>query len=187
MAIKTFTSGEVLTASDTNAYLNNGGLVYITQATMSTGTTSINNCFTSAYRNYRVLITTSVVGANASFNLRFRAGGTDNSSASYKFALWNISTVATTGSLVGNGNTEIAFAFVGSANGDTSTAMDIHDPQLAHRTKGSSTFFGYDSANWWNRGGGFMFDATNQFDGFTVFTSAGTITGLIQVFGYRNA
>ena len=30
MAIKTFTTGEVLTASDTNTYLANAGLVYIT-------------------------------------------------------------------------------------------------------------------------------------------------------------
>jgi hypothetical protein len=30
MAIKTFTSGAVLTSADTNTYLNNGGLVYIT-------------------------------------------------------------------------------------------------------------------------------------------------------------
>ena len=30
MAVKTFSTGEVLTASDTNTYLNNGGLVYIT-------------------------------------------------------------------------------------------------------------------------------------------------------------
>ncbi len=29
MAVKTFTTGEVLTAADTNTYLNNGGLVYI--------------------------------------------------------------------------------------------------------------------------------------------------------------
>ena len=187
MAIKTFTAGEVLTAADTNTYLNNGGLVYITQASMTTSTTSINNCFTSTYRNYRILITTSQVSANASFNLRFRASGSDNSTANYKYALWNVNTVAGTGTLVGNANNEIAFAFIGSANGDTSTAMDIHDPQLTNRTKGSSTFFGYDSANWWNRGGGFMFDGTDSFDGFTVFTSSGTVTGLIQVYGYRNS
>ena len=187
MPIKTFTAGSVLTAADTNDYLNNGGLVYITQATMGSAVTSINNCFTSTYRNYRVLITTSQVGANASFNLRFRAGGSDNTNATYKFALWNISTVAGTGSLVGNANTEFTFSFIGSANGDTSTAMDIHDPQLANRTKGSSTFFGYDSANWWNRGGGFMFDNTNVFDGFTIFTSSGNVTGLIQVYGYRQS
>lgn len=187
MAIKTFTTGEVLTAADTNTYLANSGLVYITEAAMTGISTSIDNCFTSAYRNYRILITTTQITANPSFNLRFRVGGVDNMTANYKFAISNVNTVGGTGTLVGNGNTEVSFAFCGTANGDTETAMDIFDPQTSARTKGSTNFFGYDSVNWWNRTGGMMFDATTQFDGFSIFASAGTVTGLIQVFGYRQS
>lgn len=178
--------GQILTS----AYLNNNinsGLTYITQASMTGISTSINNCFTSAYRNYRILITTTNFSANPSFNLRFRVGGVDNVVNSYKYAITNVNTVAGTGTLTGNANTEINFAFCGTANGDTATAMDIFDPQTAARTKGSTNFFGYDSANWFNRSGGMMFDATTQFDGFTIFASAGTVTGLIQVFGYRQS
>ena len=40
MAIKTFTTGEVLTASDTNTYLNNGGLVFINQVSYTASTST---------------------------------------------------------------------------------------------------------------------------------------------------
>ena len=176
--------GRLTAASSGNAT----GLVYITKASMTTNITSINNCFTSTYRNYRVLITTTAFTANASFNLRFRASGSDNTTSNYKFAFWSVSTVATTGTLVSNGSTEITLHYGAAANGDTSLSLDIHDPQQSSaRTKGSQTQFGYDSANWWNRSGGFMFDAGDVFDGFTVFTSTGNVTGLIQVYGYNNA
>ena len=53
MAIKTFTTGEVLTASDTNTYLANAGLVYIAATTASAQTTiAIDNCFTTTYAHY---------------------------------------------------------------------------------------------------------------------------------------
>ena len=186
MAEQTFTSGQILTAAQMTTLQTNIGLSYVTQVAMSTQSTSVNGCFTSQYRNYRVLITTNQFTSNCSLNMRFRDGGTDNTTATYKYALSNVSVTTGTGTLCGNGTTEITFAFAGSANGDTETAMDIFDPQTNSRTKGSSNFFGYDSANWWNRSGGIFFDATTQFDGFTIFASAGTVTGLIQVFGYRN-
>ena len=38
MAIKTFTTGEVLTAADTNTYLANSGLVYVASGTVAANT-----------------------------------------------------------------------------------------------------------------------------------------------------
>ena len=52
MAIKTFTTGEVLTAADTNAYLANSGLVYITQATLAGSFVDIAGCFSATYDSY---------------------------------------------------------------------------------------------------------------------------------------
>ena len=42
MAIKTFTSGAVLTAADTNTYLTNSGLVYIAQGELTSATASLS-------------------------------------------------------------------------------------------------------------------------------------------------
>jgi hypothetical protein len=188
MAIKTFTAGEVLNASDTNAYLNNGGLVYITQAAISTGSTSINNCFSSAYRNYRIVVNiNSVSAASAGLYFRFRTAGTDNSSTLYKIAQSFVTTVAGTGTLVDNAGNAGTLSFVASANSDNYLTMDICNPNTANRTTGSISTFGYDSVNWRTAVGGFEFDGSTSFDGITYFNNTGTMTGFIQVYGYRQA
>jgi hypothetical protein len=57
MAVKTFGT-EVLTSADTNTYLANAGLVYVTSATIGSGVTSItvNNAFSATYDNYRIVV-----------------------------------------------------------------------------------------------------------------------------------
>jgi len=57
MAIKTFTTGEVLTASDTNTYLANSGLVFVSSTTIGTAVSSVtvSNCFSSTYTNYKIV------------------------------------------------------------------------------------------------------------------------------------
>ena len=56
MAVKTFTT-EVLTSADTNTYLANSGLVYITSTTIGTGVSSVtlSSVFSATYDNYRVI------------------------------------------------------------------------------------------------------------------------------------
>ena len=58
MAIKTFTTGEVLTAADTNTYLANSGLVLVKSQTIGTGVASvtISDAFSTTYDNYRITI-----------------------------------------------------------------------------------------------------------------------------------
>ena len=59
MAIKTFTTGEVLTAADTNTYLANSGLEYVAGASFS-GVTSFDiTGFTSSYLFYEVRVSVS--------------------------------------------------------------------------------------------------------------------------------
>jgi hypothetical protein len=54
MAVKTFTTGEVLTAADTNTYLANSGLVYVGGNTF-TNTTAVDiTGFTGTYSMYQV-------------------------------------------------------------------------------------------------------------------------------------
>lgn len=53
MAIKTFTTGEVLTASDTNTYLANSGLVFVKSQTIGSAVTSVtvSDAFSATYDN----------------------------------------------------------------------------------------------------------------------------------------
>jgi len=59
MAIKTFTTGEVLTASDTNTYLANSGLVFVTSGSTAgtANTLAIATSFTSTYEHYLLQLT----------------------------------------------------------------------------------------------------------------------------------
>jgi hypothetical protein len=80
MAIKTFTSGEVLTSADTNTYLANSGLVYIAEGSTSTSVLGLNfnNVFTSTYDNYRIMIDYFKPVTAARFvALQLRVGGFD--------------------------------------------------------------------------------------------------------------
>jgi hypothetical protein len=56
MAIKTFTTGEVLTAADTNTFLANAGLDYVSGASFSNVTTADVTGFTTAYGTFRLVL-----------------------------------------------------------------------------------------------------------------------------------
>jgi hypothetical protein len=66
MAIKTFTTGEVLTASDTNTYLANSGLVFVTSQAIVAGTNTVTSCFTSTYDEYLVVVSNVKTASNNS-------------------------------------------------------------------------------------------------------------------------
>lgn len=73
-----------VTAADALA----GGLVLVASATFTTASTcSINNCFTSTYENYRVVISGfSTTSTSANILMRFRNAGTDRATQ-YQFAM----------------------------------------------------------------------------------------------------
>jgi hypothetical protein len=192
MAIKTFTSGEVLTASDTNTYLANSGLTYITRGTVTSPTAGlvINGCFTSTYDNYRVVISRINLNPNpCSLFFRMRAGGSDYSAAFNYWAYNGIqanSTVFNSNAL----NDTSLFTGVVSTYNDAmgNVSMDIYSPQTASvRTYATVQTVGY-NGNFYTRNGIVVCDNTTQFDGLSFFTdNAGTpINELtVTVFGYR--
>ena len=183
MAVKTFSVGEVLTASDTNTYLNNGGLVYITATTVGSAvsTATVSNCFSSTYANYRVIIS----GINASVNgtslfIRFDAGGTTNY---YSSVYYDQYTGTDTATLRRNGAASGGIGVTG-ANSDTSVSIDIYNPNGTTRKNWSGTFA---SDGWQGWCGGLSIAAT-QYTDLTILCNSGTMTGgTIRVYGYRQA
>jgi hypothetical protein len=190
MAVKTFTSGAVLTASDTNTYLTNGGLVYITGGTVTAAaSTSVNNCFSATYNNYRLVVhevTRSATGLG--ILMRFRAGGTDNTSANYNLALLGLDSNGNALNLAQNNQT----TFNTGTYTDTATtylegfAYDIFSPFVSGRTYMLGQSFGYFTASFFRQGGMTQY-GTNSFDGFTLYCSSGTQSFKYQVYGYRTA
>ena len=190
MAIKTFTTGEVLTASDTNTYLANSGLVYITQGTVSANTTlNFTSIFTSAYDNYRVIFspTAKQTAPQNQINLRVRSGSTDLSTGNlYQWSRMYYYSAGT------GGSGSVAENFINmsdSNNGLVSFVFDIYAPRLAQETfvtgqtilsqvPGGPFLFGI---NW-----GGMVNNSTSYDGFTIVgTSA--ISGTARVYGYRQS
>ena len=188
-------TGQVLTASDVNTYLTNGGLVYITQTLVSSGTAttlSINNCFTSSYDNYRIVIDGfTPQNAGRGLNFRLRVGGVDASGAA---DYWNAFLGLTAGGAASNfstsgdsyGSTGIYNSSITVAFGATS--IDIFNPAKAERTFANVHGQLYDS-QLIHRTGSFAHTLTTAYDGFTLFLSGtGNIVSVrVRVYGYRQA
>ena len=184
MAIKTFTTGEVLTASDTNTYLNNGGLVYITSQTVGSGVTSVtvSNVFSSTYDNYRLTMN-NVQGSAVAANLLLTF---DTTTSGYYYGGHDITYNGTVAVISGSNAASINVgSTAGSAfGGEQGMSIDIFSPYLAVRSCVYSTGFGSGSGRWV---GGELATASSNAS-VKISISTGTMTGgTITVYGYRKA
>jgi hypothetical protein len=190
MAIKTFTTGEVLTASDTNTYLANSGLTYITQGTV-TGNTTLNftSIFTSAFNNYRVIFTPSArqTAPQNQINLRVRSGSTDLSTgAKYQWSrvFYYAAASGASGSVTAN-----EIQITDGNNAWPAFSFDIYAPNVAQET-----FIGGQTIIQQAAGGPFLFgtnfggfvDNTTAYDGFSIIGTS-NISGTARVYGYRQS
>lgn len=185
MAIKTFTAGSILTASDTNTYLANSGLVYVASGTLNL-TTSYSNVvgvFSSTYKNYRVLLNITARSTTNRFDMRYLVGTTPSTASYYQGGIGaDYSTNATVYFQRSNNDGVFFFDTTSSA---ASYSIDILQPQINTPTRQYGQ-----TAQWANPlsyafGGAHVANA--QHTGFQVVCSTGTMTMEYQVFGYREA
>jgi len=152
---------------------NPTGLEYITQATMSTTSTEIDNCFTSTFQNYQVVVNIASATTNANINMQLRAGGVSSVGAYDQQG----DIVATTTSVT----------LISSANSYGFGVIELGGPQVADFTAGTTLFHGLNTTILAVcRRTSFDADVQTQFDGFRIFSTA-TLTGTIRVYGYRNS
>jgi hypothetical protein len=189
MAIKTFTTGEVLTAADTNTYLANSGLVLVTSATVGSGVSSVTvaNCFNSTYDNYIITLnggTASV--SNASIKCQLGPTSVSNyNTGYYGFLVYGAYTGSTvSGAGLNNGS---SWNWIGGMNGANGAyaRFELQGPNLALWTRMMSQ--GYDGTS--NSGAlAGTHQYTNQYTGCTISPETGTLTGgVVTVYGYRKA
>lgn len=181
------TNGQVLTADSTAATglkwgTAGGGDVTKISNIPFTGSSAVNidNVFSSTYSHYKIYINMTSASTQANFQVRMRVSGADNTANSYINAyrynrmdpatgiagqatgtFWNISTPPTTGMFQ---VIEMAYPF---------------ETQRTWFTNLSQDGDGYASA------GAGMFAATTSFTGFTVYPASGTITGEINIYGFK--
>ena len=190
MAIKTFTTGEVLTASDTNTYLANAGLVYVTSTTFTTSSqVNVDNCFTSTYDNYLILIKNHGSVAGGFTRWRLRVGGANAAGSDY-YRYGYTTTSASAGLTAYNGGAETSW-LPNSEYGTTAaescmTEVSVYNPALAaNRTTMTIEVNNSSGASRYSLTG--MHAQAVAYDGFSIIPNSGTITGSLTVYGYRKA
>ena len=184
MAVKTFSTGEILTASDTNTYLNNGGLVYITGVSLSGNTANIDNCFSSTYDNYLIVMNVTSANNDNAITAQLRTGSGNEALSSYYWGGYYITYGGNT--LTGEGGTGTTTSWrVGECNTQGGVMeMSVFMPNdsvytyyISHHLN-AATFIRHHT--------GFK-ATTTQYTGIG-FTFAGTTwAGAIRVYGRREA
>lgn len=187
MAVKTFSTGEVLTAADTNTYLANAGLVYVTSTTVAAGSSSvqIDNCFTSTFTGYRITFAGKGTLANNDWlRARIVDGTTPQTGAIYFH------------SYAYSGTAAMATGFLGSQTswlvgliGDTATqcSWDLFNPQAAAKTTGVSGYMSSATNDYFNGNNGQLINNTTVYEGIQLYPSSGTFEGTVTIYGYRKA
>jgi hypothetical protein len=186
------TTGQVLTADTTVSPYKvkwavpasgDGSKVVVAQASFSAvSSVVVNDCFTSAYRNYMIVCNYTTSGGGG-VRFRVRAAGSSISTATYNSQLFDSKSTTNTGDrLVADTSYVMGFGTGGSFN-SSFNAM-IYNPQIATPTTFFSQCVQHDgalSAPIVALSAGNQTGAT-AFDGFE-FINSGTMTGNYTVYG----
>jgi hypothetical protein len=145
---------------------------------------SVNDVFSTTYKNYRILMNITGSTTNQNVGMRLRVSAADNSTANYGQQVMDASNTVTSG-LRDSGQT--SFARVGIAQSGKSQLCwaDIANPFQTEITSfhgARMVDVGTSSAVVNYLVGGFV--ATTSFTGFTLIPASGTITGSVSVFAY---
>jgi hypothetical protein len=183
MAIKTFSDGNSLPASDINTYLTNSGLVYVKSQTVGTGvsTVTVSSAFSTDYDNYCIIYTGGVMSLTAQLSMTL-----GSTASSYYNSI--IYCLYSTGAVLGIGNNNAAaWTYIGY--GSTTSVMvvcDLYQPFLTKNTLMSSPHVQF-AGGVGGTNQGILLDTTS-YTSFTITTTGGTLTGgTITVYGYRKA
>ena len=182
MAVKTFTTGETLTTSDTNTYLANSGLVYIKSQTIGTAVTAVtvSDAFSSTYDNYQIITSGGAASTSAQFFLTLGATATGYYSAGAYCTY--------AGAVSASAQSNAAY-FMCSSVDSQSLALNVtlQNPFTAFKTLFVSNYFGLQTGDGGLVKTGFL-NNTTSYTSFTLTLGAGTMTGgTITVYGYRKA
>ena len=176
------------------ATLTGAGLDFLAaQSFTSVGSISFNNCFSSTYTNYRIIVAITGVNYDGNIYLRGRSSGTDFTSAAHYTQLIGSNENSGAVYLVQKGTSLIPInTSDGGSNGSYySSSIDIFGPVVANPTTLTITSLGITTASLYaGYTGGAAIASGNSFDGFTIGADGpggSLISGNVRVYGYRNS
>jgi hypothetical protein len=145
-------------------------------------TVTIDNVFTSTYKNYLVILNAAAgSGTFADQALQMRTAGSTNTTSNYSHGVFRVNYSAGTLGAGGTGQTSWPKAGRAENNQPTTSNYVFYNPQVAEKT----FVLGQTVDTEMLRSGGSLFNATTQFDGF-IFTVDRAITGTISVYGIED-
>jgi hypothetical protein len=187
MATKTFTQAQ-LNASDLNTFASKGD-TYIASASVTAG--QINNCFTSAYENYKIVVSNYFATADSWLWFQLGSGGTWSGGAYYQGGSYQAYSTGTISALTNNNVAPYFYVCGGctsATNFPNSAVMNISQPAVSAVTE--YTLQGtYHLAGgiWMISSMGQHFDATSYSSFRWATTAGGVSSGNITVYGVMQA
>jgi hypothetical protein len=167
--------------------VNESGLDLITTGTLSTASTNFAGCFTSAYRNYKIVLDSVTFSNTSNLWVRLLVSTTPNTTSNYAYAGlgWTV------GGAAANYANTVSYFLVGQgqtnnfSNSYNNTVLEVITPQEAIRTSVLAITNANETGYVFRTGGG-TFDLTTQFDGIQFLSgSAVTLGGNVSIYGYR--
>ena len=148
-------------------------------------TVSLNNCFNSTYRNYKVIIDYVPATTSGAFSLRLRSSGSDNSTSNYQRSIiyMGASTPLQTRA------SQSDWSLLGNlANDYYSLSFDVFTPFASLHTHAIGSTGYRNTSTTANEINNVQlgFSGTNSFDGISLLANGPNITGTVSVFGYNN-
>lgn len=172
-----------ITVSSGSSSVASDGTITLTSATAA----YINGIFTSSFTNYKILfMARSSVDAPALY-MRLNINGTDTSTGYFYSGSWQRPTNSTY--LSWNGN-NTGFWDLGRLRNSSSILfggqMDLFQPQSSSvNSKMTYSSWSEDTSSGIGLSISGLLNNTSQFNGFTLFPSAGNLSGTFKVYGYR--
>jgi hypothetical protein len=183
MPVPNFSPGEVLTAGAMDSI----GLWHITTVSPAAATVvAVNNCFSSDYTNYRVLISPLGVSLASDIRIKLRIGSTPSSTEYYMTNVF-----ASGGSISStseNNQTSWRGMFTGANFANyAALTFDIFSPNVATQTRYIMQSSGWDGTSVINRSANGFHFVGSAYDGFELLSTTGgaNITATISVYGYN--
>jgi len=160
------------------------GLVYITKSTFSAvASVSIDNCFSADYSQYKIILDSSFTDSQALYT-RLRASGSDNSTSNYRDQFMNADSTSISGNRRTAETAWINFPFHMRTAKSISISEILNPFQSTYtsaiKTDGEAT----SSTSIQLQIASYAFNGTDSFDGFSLITHVGTMTGTVYVYGY---
>jgi hypothetical protein len=164
------------------------GMSLVANITTSSATSvQINNCFTSAFENYRIVMAISGPSVSSTNVLAlFSTGGTTDPTAAnyvnvgFEQAYNNATVVA----FANNGAvTYVPIGRIDSSGTGASLVADVFSPQLAQKTWYTSS---YQDRLYAGKSAGANV-SNNQFDGIRITANGQAFTSTIRIYGMRNS